>query len=415
MIELDARGLAVPQIGAALIARFNESAPGSRLAAVVDECGPQLRMWLLEAGARHSVARIEEGWRIVIERALCPAQGSVPGVHHVVTDGHENVWTCERGAHVARIDVSGECVAACTRVAQKASHLALDLERRTLIVADPAADRVLALDADTLAVRDSWYAPGMPQLPVVSEGGIVCATGGIAGTLTIARPRGAIYQEQVISVGQVPHDPLLARDGAHVFVPCAGSSEIVKVRLSDGVIAGRCSVGNGPAHLAGHPDGSRVYSANSWDGTLSCLTTDGELVRTVPSGRWAHAIDITSDGKTVWVANFFDDTLAVFDAQTLERLAVLDTERYAHGLDVSADGRYVVATGFSSDCVRVYDAHRFIETGRIAVGRGSSHTAFLRDGGTAYIGCSVSDHVAGVDLGRAQLFGTFRLDNEVLQ
>ncbi|HSQ03764.1 MAG TPA: beta-propeller fold lactonase family protein, partial [Burkholderiales bacterium] len=124
---------------------------------------------------------------------------------------------------------------------------------------------------------------------------------------------------------------------------------------------------------------------------------------------------ITPDGRTVWVANFLDDTLAVFDAQTLERVALLETERYAHGVDVSPDGHYVVATGFSSEHVRVYDARTFALKSRIDVGLGSSHTAFLGGGAMAYVGCSVSDHVAAVDVERVERVAAVRISQEVVQ
>jgi 6-phosphogluconolactonase (cycloisomerase 2 family) len=88
----------------------------------------------------------------------------------------------------------------------------------------------------------------------------------------------------------------------------------------------------------------------------------------------------------------------VFDSHTLQRAALLQTEPYPHGLDISPDGRYAIATGFSSDHLRIYDAQTHTEIARVEVGRGSSHTAFLDDANTAFVGCSVSDHVARVDL-----------------
>lgn len=407
MMELDCRGWTVSQIGTALIARYNEAQPGERYAARVEEWGPGLRMWLLEAGARHDLEACEDGWRVTIERSASPAQGSMRGVHHIVTDGHGSVWTCERGPRVARIDAGSREVAVVADVAAKASHLALDAEAQTLIVADPGRNQVLALDASSLRVRETWAAPGMPQLPLVSADGIVCVTGGGTGTVTLARPAGAGYDVETIAVGRAPHDPLLARDGEHVWVPCAGSGEVVKVCLADGAIVVRCAVGDGPAHLAGDPHTGRIFTANSWDGTVSCVTGDGELVCTVESGRWCHAIDITPDGRWLWAANFYDDTLAVFDTQTMERVALLPTERYAHGLDVSPDGRYAVATGFGSDAVRLYDVGSRSEIARIELGRGSSHTAFL--GRYGYVGCSVSEHVAVVDLERRQCMATLAL------
>jgi DNA-binding beta-propeller fold protein YncE len=412
MIELDCRASTVAQTGAALIAQYNASSPGERYAARVKDWGATLRMWLLEAGARHDVEACDEGYRVVVERSASPAQGSIPGAHHLATDGTASVWACERGRRVARLTMEGNAVAACASVATKASHLALSADAKLLIVADPGAGKVLALDAASLAVVDAWDSPGMPQLPLISAEGIVCATGGGTGTLTIARPHDGKYRAQVVSVGRGPHDPLLSADGAHVWVPCAAGAEIVKVRLADGAIVARTAVGDGPAHLAGDARAGRIYSANSWDGTLSCLTDDGTHVGTVESGRWCHAIDIAPDGSRVWAANFYDDTIAVFDAQTLERTAVLKSERYAHGLDVSPDGRYVVATGFGADAVQLYDAQRCDLLATLPVGRGSSHTVFSTDGRRAYVGCSVSAHVAVLDLDAPRCIATVRLPDE---
>jgi YVTN family beta-propeller protein len=259
---------------------------------------------------------------------------------------------------------------------------------------------------------DRWQTPGMPQLPLVSPEGIVCVTGGGTGTLTIAWPGAERYRAHTVAVGRAPHDPLVSADGGHVWVPCAGSAEVVKVRLADAVVVARCAVGDGPAHLAGDPRTGRVYSANSWSGTVSCVNDEGDLLATVESGRWCHAIDITPDGARLWTANFYDDTVAVFDTATMERIAVLPTDRYAHGLDVSPDGRYVVATGFGSDFLRIYDARECRLLGRVEVGRGSSHTAFAGDGRSAYVGCSVSAHVAVVDLEERRCRGRIRLPGE---
>jgi DNA-binding beta-propeller fold protein YncE len=393
---LDCRGKPYPEAGAAIIERYNALAARARMDIVLDAYPAGLKVWLLEAGARHTAERLDDGgWRLHVKRGLTPAQGSVPGVHHVVSDG-DSLWTCERAQRVARIDAHSRRVVASRHVARKASHLALGAKSARLFVADSGENEVIALRAADLEIEARWPAPGGPQLPLASADGIVCVSGPGNGTLTIARPRGAAYDVQTIDVGACPHDPLLSADEEHVFVPCAGESAIVKVRLADGRIVGRCEVGDGPSHLALHPDGTRLYSANSWGGTLDCMSVDGECIASAQSGRWAHAIDVTPDGRWVYVANFMDDTVAVFDAMTLERAGLLATDAYAHGLDVSPDGRYLIATGFAADAVRVFDTGTHRELARIAVGQGSSHTVFA--GNHAYIGCSVSDHVACIDL-----------------
>ena len=65
---------------------------------------------------------------------------------------------------------------------------------------------------------------------------------------------------------------------------------------------------------------------------LTCISPKGDLLDQVTSGRWAHVPKVIQDGRLVYVANFFDDTLAVFDAWTLEHVAVLNTDAYPHGL-----------------------------------------------------------------------------------
>ena len=384
--------------GQEIIDRYNAARPGTRFEAEVADFGPGLRMWLLEAGVRHTATRGDGTWRLAIERRASPAQGSIPGLHHLVARG-DSLWVAERAQRIARIDVDSRKPVAVRAAARKASHLALGGGR--LFVADPGANEVIALRADDLSEIARWPAPGMPQLPLASNEGIVCVTGGASGTLTVAWPGASGYRSSTIGVGALPHDPCLDATGEHVFVPCAGEATVAKVRLRDAALVGRIAVGDGPSHLALHPGGTRLYSANSWDGTVSCFSPEGERLAHAPSGGWAHAIEVSPDGAFVYVANFFDDTLGVFDAATLARVAVLATEPYAHGLDVSPDGRQVVTTGFCSDRVRICSAPDFRETRSVAVGAGSSHTAFAADG-SAWVACSVADRLVRIDLASLQ-------------
>jgi len=396
-LVLDCRGLSWADAGRRLTQGFNQLSTGESLRGVLDSYPASLRGWLLEAGMRHRATREQDGtWRLQVRRGLSPAQGTIPGVHHVLADERGNLWTAERGPRVARLDADAGQVAAIATVAKRASHLGLDVDRRRLFVADAEASEVIVLGADDLREEARWSAPGAPQIPLVSPDGIVCLTGAATGTVTIARPGHRGFTAQTVEVGPGPHDPVLGRDGASVFVPCMGGAELVKLRLADGAIAGRCATGAGPSHLACRTQDGRIYAANSWDGTVTCVSEEGEPIASADSGGWAHAIALTPDGRRLWVANFLDDTVSVFDADSLARVAVLETEPYPHGLDVSDDGRFAVVTGFAADHVRIFDAESPRLLARIEIGRGGSHTAF--DRGRAYIGCSVADRVAAVDL-----------------
>lgn len=396
---IDCRGFSVRQAGLAILEAYNAAEHGAEFPVWVDSLDASLRIWLIEAGVRHWIEHeTSDGIRLTVRRNLSPGQGTIPGLHHVAVAGSTSIWACERSSRLARIDACTGEVIQVAEIAQKASHLAIDAAERWVFVADPGANELLAVATADLTVQHRWSAPGAPQLPLVTDDGIVCVTGGGSGTMTIVRPRTHRFEVQTIEVGTCPHDPITAHDGKRVFVPCAGDGTVVSVDLEDGRILGRYPVGEGPSHLALHPDGSRLYCANTFDGTLSCLSVEGDLLAQVASGPWAHQPAISPDGCNVFVANFFDDTVSVFDAESLEQIASLNTEPYPHGLDISPDGRWIVATGFSSDHLRVYDAVAMTEVARIDVGRGSSHIAFLPDQKTAYVACSVDDHLARLDL-----------------
>jgi YVTN family beta-propeller protein len=396
---LDCRELPIREAGLAILGAYNAAEDGAEFPVLVDSLDASLRIWLIEAGAKHSVHEDDNGdWLLTVRRGLSPGQGTIPGLHHVTAAGSAGVWACERSKRLAHFDAATGEVIRVAEIATKASHLAVDRDERWVFVADPGANELLAVSTADLSVQHAWPAPGGPQLPAVTDDGIVCVTGGGTGTLTIVRPRANDYEVQTIAVGACPHDPLLMPDGKSVFVPCAGDGTIVSVDLEDGGILGRYAAGDGPSHLVLHPDGSTLYSANTFDGTVSCLSVEGDLLAQETSGPWAHQPEISPDGRWLYIANFLDDSLSVFDTESMDKIATLQTEAYPHGLAISPDGRWVVASGFSSDYLRVYDAMAHTEIARVEVGRGSSHIAFLPDQQAAVIACSVDDHLARLDL-----------------
>ncbi len=410
MQELDLRQSVPHEALRAVLGAYNRLQPGEEIAITLPSYTAGLRMGLVEAGAKHRAQQTEGGdWRLTVRGASQSLSGA-PGIHHVVAGRSGDVWTCERARRVARIDGAARAVTAVRDVAITASHMALDEAHGRLFVGDAGVNALLCLRASDLEPLGRWDVPGSPQLPLVTAEGIACITGGGAGVLGIVWPSAGSFRSKVVEVGSGPHDPAASPDGRSVLVPCAGDGEIVRVSLADGTITGRFPVGDGPAHLAVHPDGTRVYVANTFDGTLACISPDGDLLSRVESGDWAHVPEVTPDGRLVYVANFLDDTLSLFDAVTLERVATCETDAYPHGLNISRDGKTVVATGFSADHVRLFAAATGKERARIEVGKGSAHTAFLPDGRTAIVGCSISDHLAVIDLDAGRRISAIRLN-----
>jgi hypothetical protein len=299
MTELDLRTSPPAEILRGIIAAYNRLKPGETVAVTIPNYTPGIRMGLVEAGAKHEAARqADGGWRLTVRGASQSLTGA-PGVHHVVAGPDGNVYTCQRASRAARIDGPAGAVAAVREVAHTASHMTLDAPRDRLFIGDAGGNALACVRASDLAPLGRWDVPGAPQLPFVTQDGIACITGGGAGVLGVVWPSNGGFRAKVIEVGSGPHDPVAAPDGRSVLVPCAGDGEVVRVSLADGAITGRFAVGDGPAHLAVHPDGDRVYVANTFDGTLACISPEGDLLARVDSGPWAHVPEVTPDGRLV--------------------------------------------------------------------------------------------------------------------
>jgi DNA-binding beta-propeller fold protein YncE len=395
-----------------IVKKYNALTPGAKLQAHIRDYEMEFRGGMLERGLRHREFRADDGsWQINVEREQTTAQGSTSGLHHVIANAEGDVWTCRRAPIAARLNVNSKRAEVAAPILQKGSHLAFDPAGRRVIIPDPAAGELVAVRENDLHVEQRWKVPGSPQFAAVSDDGVVITTG--EATLTIVRPIGGDFETQTLTVGAGAHDPVIGRNGDYAFVPCALEHDLVKVRLSDGKIMGRTSVGYGLAHTTFDPNTGRLYVASSWDGTLFAVSEDGVILAQAESGGWAHAIDITPDGRWVWVANFLDDTVAVFDASSLQRKALLATDPYPHGLNISPDGARAVITGYSSSYVRVYDAVTWQELAHIEVGAGPSHTAFIPGSSIAAVGCSVDDHVACIDVNSGTLLDKISLEPAV--
>ncbi|HAY45558.1 MAG TPA: hypothetical protein DCY55_04665, partial [Gammaproteobacteria bacterium] len=78
---LDCRGFTLQQSGLAILKNYNEAENGAEFPVLIDALDTGLRMWLIEAGARHRVeAKSDEGVCLTVERRLSPGQGSIPGL-----------------------------------------------------------------------------------------------------------------------------------------------------------------------------------------------------------------------------------------------------------------------------------------------------------------------------------------------
>jgi YVTN family beta-propeller protein len=79
------------------------------------------------------------------------------------------------------------------------------------------------------------------------------------------------------------------------------------------------------------------------------------LLNTIECGKGAVGIDVTLDGKEIWVSNAVDNTVTVVDAATQNILATLKTNVEPTRLKISPNGKYCIVVNSTSGNISVFD------------------------------------------------------------
>ncbi|WP_245813674.1 RICIN domain-containing protein [Rhodococcus marinonascens] len=122
-------------------------------------------------------------------------------------------------------------------------------------------------------------------------------------------------------------------------------------------------VGRFPEAVAITPDGSRAYTPNNNDDTVSVIDTGTDMVTaTVPVGSFPIGVAITPDGSLGYVTNSSDSTVSVIDTGTntvIETVPIGDgpsgdtTSEGPIGLAITPDGSRAYVSNFVSGTVSV--------------------------------------------------------------
>jgi DNA-binding beta-propeller fold protein YncE len=183
----------------------------------------------------------------------------------------------------------------------------------------------------------------------------------------------------------------------------------------------------GPHGVVASPSGKVMYVTLAHgrpNGLLQKYSLEsGDLIGQVELGMFPATLDISSDGRTVWVVNFnFHDpsmgvsSVSAVDAATMLELARIETCRMPHGSRLSADGTRHYSACMMDDLLVEIDTKTMQVSRRLSLRGGNapeatgSHAAHADpvcsptwaepspDGTTVYVACNKSNEVAEVSV-----------------
>jgi YVTN family beta-propeller protein len=219
--------------------------------------------------------------------------------------------------------------------------IAANMNDNTATIIDAASNRVLATlptgegPHEVATSRDGRWA-------AVSNYGIRGKPGNTLTVIDLDR----LAVDRTISLGshQRPHGIAFYPGDTLLTVTSETSKAVLLVDLRTNQVIGTAPTGGRTSHmLALVPDGSRVFTSNIVDGTVSEIDPRARRTRrTIPVGRMDEGIAVSPDGKTVWSGSNGDSTVVVVDVPAGHAVDTLRGFGMPYRLAATPDGKRVV-------------------------------------------------------------------------
>ena len=197
------------------------------------------------------------------------------------------------------------------------------------------------------------------------------------------------------------HDIRISRDGRRIWAACAGAQAILELDSDTGRILKTYNTDQqGSWFVEITPDERKIYTPNLEGKSVSVIDRATGRVKTIPFTHPVYGIDVTPDGKQIWVSG---GDLTVIDTATDEVITRIKTSEAETGrLRLTSDGKKVVVA--LSKKLAVFDAktHRLIteielsSTPKVLTLSDDNRRAFLTNPDDNSV--SVVDIVAGKQL-----------------
>jgi len=241
----------------------------------------------------------------------------------------------------------------------------------TLLVLDTATDKVLQTIKLTGLPNQCAATPDGKYVGVPIRGGdsldIVDVTAGkVVKNLPV----------------KVPHNCYNHGSNEQMFVTSMGEDKVKLVDLKTLNYAAEIPVGGIPRPLAVTRDGKTLYCALSdLHGFVIADISARKVVQTVrlpplPAGAKlpvprtpTHGLELTPDGKELWVTSCATDTVSIFDTARKEFVGKVGVGKGPNWVTFSPDGRYCCVSNVLSDDVSILDTATRREAARIQVGK----------------------------------------------
>jgi YVTN family beta-propeller protein len=149
-------------------------------------------------------------------------------------------------------------------------------------------------------------------------------------------------------------------------------------------------------------DGKKIFTTNIQSNSVSVWEREesaGPQVTTIPVGKGPEGIDMSADGREVWVAHSQDGGISIIDvgAKKVVQTLSISTKR-SNRLKFTPDDKRVLVSDMDGDEVVVLDTQKRQQIKRIKTGGHPEGIQMTPDGSRAFVALAQEGAVVAIDL-----------------
>jgi YVTN family beta-propeller protein len=167
---------------------------------------------------------------------------------------------------------------------------------------------------------------------------------------------------------------------------------------------------NGSHMIVMTPDQKRIFTTNVGSNTITAfefgnVPPAGSKVTHVPVGKQPEAIDLSPDGKEVWVGLNIDNGVDIVDTATLKVVERIKLGSRPYRVKFTPDGKRVLFTLLATNEIALYDVATRKELKRLKIDGTPMGVAFSPNGKTVFLSVAEPDSIVKVDLEKMTVTG----------
>jgi YVTN family beta-propeller protein len=294
-------------------------------------------------------------------------------------------------------------LAAGSAAAQAPSPALLVLNKEGLLaIIDPASRKVVG----SIRTGDSPH-----EVAVSSDGRLAFAAnygGSTPGNSISVIDLAARKELRRVDLGSLRRPHGLAFAGGKLYFTAEVNRLIGRYDPATNQIDWLLGTGQSTTHMIMvSPDLKQIYTANIGSDSITIIEAAGVEnwnETTIPVGKGPEGLDVSPDGKQLWVAHSRDGGVSVIDLYTkrVVRTFGVQTKR-SNRLKFTPDGRLVLISDLDAGELLVLERDTRKEIKRIKVGHNPAGILITPDSARAYVAVTGDNHVAEIDLKTLEL------------